>query len=146
MNQEAEQITTMSAAETEALAGRWAARCSPGDVAALSGNLGAGKTVFVRGAARALGATDPVRSPTYTLINEYRGETPVFHIDLYRLTTADEAVELGLFEYLEPTGITLVEWPERAPTMMPADAWQIRIDHGDVENKRIIRIGRGGVL
>ena len=98
-------------AETEALAARLAASLGPGDLVVVRGELGAGKTTFVRGAARALGVTDPVTSPTFTIGQRYAGTTPVSHLDLYRLT--DPATEEpGLLdEYLTPDAVAFVEWP-----------------------------------
>jgi tRNA threonylcarbamoyladenosine biosynthesis protein TsaE len=110
-----------SEAATEALAGELAARLGAGDVVLLSGTLGAGKTAFVRGLARGLGA-DPedVSSPTFAIVHEYRGgRLPLFHVDLYRLTPA-AADDLGLYEMGAGEGVLAVEWPERLGTRFTA--------------------------
>jgi tRNA threonylcarbamoyladenosine biosynthesis protein TsaE len=109
-------------------------------VIALHGNLGAGKTCFTQGLAQAAGVKEPVCSPTYTLISEYHGAVPLHHIDLYRLGGPEEAFDLGLDEYLETDGITVIEWAERAAELLPPTTIHIRLDRGDGEEQRIIRI------
>ena len=105
--------TTRSAAETELLGARLAERLRPGDVIALRGGLGAGKTAFTRGLARGLGIAEPVTSPTYTIVNEYpQGRLPLFHFDMYRLRDADELFDLGWEDYLDRGGVCAVEWSE----------------------------------
>ena len=110
---------TASAEETLALGRELAAALRPGDVIALSGMLGAGKTTLVKGVAAGLGVTEPVTSPTFTLIQEYEGRLPLYHIDLYRIKAEDELQELGLEEYLYGRGVTLIEWPEKAAAYLP---------------------------
>lgn len=100
-------------AQTEKLGEIFAKTVFPGDVVAMRGDLGAGKTAFCRGLARGLGYTGRVTSPTYSLVNEYEGEVPMFHFDLYRLSSADELYDLGLEEYLDRGGICVMEWSER---------------------------------
>ncbi len=107
-----------SESETLALAADFAATLRPGHVIALRGPLGAGKTLFSRGVARALGYEGPVSSPSYALVHEYEGRMPVYHMDLYRLAAGADWEEIGLGHYLHGDGICLVEWPER----LPADA------------------------
>jgi len=109
-------------------------------VIALHGNLGAGKTCFTQGLALAAGVTEPVCSPTYTLISEYQGTVPFHHIDLYRLGGSEEACDLGLDEYLETDGITVIEWAERAAELIPPDSIHIRLTCGDDEEIRTIEI------
>ncbi len=118
---------TRSPSETEALAGQLAARTEPGCVIGLQGDLGAGKTAFVRGFARGLGFSGRIHSPTFALLNEYRGgRIPIHHLDLYRLTSAESVVAAGLEEYLiRPEGVTLVEWAERwIGESVPPAAWR----------------------
>ena len=104
---------TCSPEETEALGERLAKHLRPGDVVAYYGDLGAGKTAFTRGLARGLGITEPVTSPTYTIVNEYlSGRMPLFHFDMYRLHSADELFDIGWEEYLERGGVCAVEWSE----------------------------------
>ena len=117
-----------SEAETEKIARELAARLTPGVKAvALSGGMGAGKTVFARGLAAGLGYPGPVSSPTYTVVNEYGR---VFHFDWYRLSGADELYELGWDEYLE-RGLCIVEWCERAPDALPHGAVRVSIKPAD---------------
>ena len=106
-------FTTHSAAETEALGERLAARLTGGDVIAYTGDLGAGKTAFTRGLARGLGITDRVTSPTFTIVNEYEGgRLPLFHFDMYRLSSSDELYDIGWEDYLARGGVCAVEWSE----------------------------------
>ena len=103
-----------SPAETEALGEAWGRAAKSGWVIALVGDLGAGKTQFVKGLARGLGITGRVHSPTFTLVNIYpSGRLPLFHLDLYRLETREQIVAAGLEEYLSPAGGTVIEWAER---------------------------------
>ena len=88
-------------------------------IIALHGDLGAGKTCFVQGMSRALGIGIPISSPTYTLIDEYEGENPLYHIDLYRLSNSIEVLGIGLEEYLEKDGLIAIEWAERGEDLLP---------------------------
>lgn len=101
---------------------------SPGTVICITGDLGAGKTHFAKGVALGLDIADHVTSPTFTLINEYEGRIPLYHVDAYRLTSADEAYELGLEEYLYGEGVTLIEWPDRVKPLIPEEYLAVRID------------------
>ncbi|MCU0783847.1 MAG: tRNA (adenosine(37)-N6)-threonylcarbamoyltransferase complex ATPase subunit type 1 TsaE [Verrucomicrobia bacterium] len=105
---------THSAVETERLGERWGRAAQRGWVIGLSGDLGAGKTQLVKGLARGLGVTARVHSPTFTLVNEYPGgRLRLFHLDLYRLETRGQIIAAGLEEYLQPDGVTVIEWAER---------------------------------
>ena len=107
------QIQTHSPEETEAVGRKLAAQLQPGDVLAYYGDLGSGKTAFTRGLAAGLGVTEPVTSPTYTIVNEYlSGRLPLFHFDMYRLGSADELFDIGWEDYLARGGICAVEWSE----------------------------------
>lgn len=108
------EFTTNSTQETEELGQRLAAQLRPGSVVSFYGDLGAGKTAFIRGIARGLGISDAVTSPTYTIVNEYRGSTPLFHFDLYRLSGPDDLFDIGWEDYLARGGVCAVEWSERA--------------------------------
>lgn len=112
-------LETHDAAGTRELGKRFGKRLVPGDVVALSGSLGAGKTVFVQGVAQALGITEPVTSPSFTLISEYRGTMKLYHMDLYRLGAKEEFVWLGVEEMLNGSGVSLIEWGERAKDELP---------------------------
>jgi tRNA threonylcarbamoyladenosine biosynthesis protein TsaE len=133
-------FSTTSEEETADLAARLASTLRPGSVVLLTGDLGAGKTAFVRGMAAGLGL-DPedVSSPTFTLVQEYRGPTTLYHVDLYRLD-GSEAEELGLEELTASGGITAIEWAEKLPTRLP-DAISVTIEDGG-EDRREIRITR----
>jgi tRNA threonylcarbamoyladenosine biosynthesis protein TsaE len=133
-------VTTHSQDETADVGRRLAPALKAGSVLLLVGDLGAGKTALVRGLAEGLGVPpDEVSSPTFTLMQEYRGgRVPLIHVDLYRLNDAREIDELGL-EELGLTSVLAIEWAEKLPRPI-ADAIEVRIDHGDGD-QRIIRIG-----
>lgn len=114
----------------------------PGTVIALHGDLGAGKTCFIQGLAAAMDITDPITSPTYTLIGEYEGRMKLNHIDLYRLANSVEALGIGLEEYLESDGITAIEWAERAEEILPESMLHVSIEKGCDERSRQIEIWR----
>jgi tRNA threonylcarbamoyladenosine biosynthesis protein TsaE len=127
--------TTASEAETADVGRALASRLSPGDVVLLFGDLGAGKTAFVRGLAEGLDiAADEVSSPTFTLVQEYRGgRLPLFHVDLYRLNDPREIDDLGLDE-LTADGVLAIEWAEKLPRPTPG-AIVVRIAHGDADSR-----------
>lgn len=129
---------------TMAIAETLARRVSPGQIITLSGDLGAGKTHFAKGFARRFGIPESeVSSPTYALVQEYRGEGPtIFHIDAYRLDSVEEALGIGLDETLDGEGICLVEWPERISSLLHPDAWAVRIEV-EADGRRRISISRG---
>lgn len=117
----------------------------PGDVVALVGELGTGKTQIIKGLAAGAGVGKPtyISSPSFTLINEYKGKVPFYHIDLYRLETEAEAVELGLEEYFQGRGMTMIEWADRIPSLLPNETLLIHI-HYTGEHSRLIEIlGKG---
>jgi tRNA threonylcarbamoyladenosine biosynthesis protein TsaE len=130
------ETLTSSAAETEALGARLAARLRPGDVVAVSGELGAGKTTFVRGAARALGVTGAVSSPTFTIGHRYEAPTPVAHLDLYRLAGLG-AEEWGDLEPYFDGSVAFVEWPEHGAGWLPAPRAAVRLSHVDESHRRV---------
>ncbi len=99
----------------------------PGDLLGLDGPLGAGKTCLIGGLGRGLKVAGPVSSPTFTLINQYAGRLPLYHVDLYRLTAADELMELGLWEAAESGGVLAVEWLSRFPDALPADRLSLEL-------------------
>lgn len=130
---------TSSAAETEAHAAAIAATLAPGDVVLVSGELGAGKTTWVRGAARALGVTTPVTSPTFTIGSRYPGRVPVAHLDLYRLEHLETEDPGLLADYLTPDAITFVEWPERAQ-WSGRKTLRIHIEHEGNDHRKITEL------
>ena len=138
------QITTHSADETQALGQKLASRLAPGDVIAYFGDLGAGKTAFTRGLAQGLGITDPVTSPTYTIVNEYlSGRIPLFHFDMYRLSSADELFDIGWEDSLSRGGVCAVEWSENVEDALQ-DAIRVTIEKdADEPDTRHITITGG---
>jgi tRNA threonylcarbamoyladenosine biosynthesis protein TsaE len=108
-----------SAEDTMAIGSALARLLVPGDVISLSGDLGAGKTTFVQGAAAALGVTEPVLSPTFTLVREYRGTLAVYHLDVYRLDRLQEVLDLGFEEILDQGGVVFVEWGDAIEALLP---------------------------
>lgn len=137
-----ERIETASAAETEALGARLAARLGPGDVVAVSGEVGAGKTTLIRGACRALGVTEPVTSPTFTIGQRYvSGRLPVSHLDLYRLAGLEHEDPALLEDYLRPDSLAFVEWPAAGAERLARPTIEIRLAHLD-ELRRVVEIDR----
>ena len=122
---------------TAAAGERLAARLAPGDVVALTGELGAGKTCFVQGLVRGLGVTTAATSPTFVLVNEYRGRLPVHHVDVYRTQSLTELLDLGLEELIAGSGVTLVEWADRCEPLLPARAIRVHIEGVGDEARRI---------
>lgn len=128
-----------SVAETEALGRRLACALSPGTVLAYRGGLGMGKTAFTRGLAQGLGCTGRVTSPTFTIVNEYEGPTPLFHFDMYRLPDADALFDIGWEDYLARGGVCAVEWSEQVTEALPPDTvWVTIARHPEQEDWRII--------
>jgi tRNA threonylcarbamoyladenosine biosynthesis protein TsaE len=115
-------------AATLALGRRLGAAARPGDVLALVGELGAGKTTLVHGLAEALGVTGPVPSPTFVLVREHEGRLRLVHVDAYRLADSNEALAIGLDEHLPGEGLTAVEWAERVADLLPPDALWVRLE------------------
>ncbi|WP_240689463.1 tRNA (adenosine(37)-N6)-threonylcarbamoyltransferase complex ATPase subunit type 1 TsaE [Ammoniphilus sp. YIM 78166] len=124
-----------SAGETQSWAERLAELLLPGDVLALEGDLGAGKTTFTQGLARALGVKGVVNSPTFTLIKEYQGRMPLYHMDVYRVD--DEFEELGFDEYFYGEGVTVVEWASRIPSLLPSELLSIYIKRLEGDSREI---------
>ena len=135
------ELVTCSPEETAALAAGLAARLEAGDVVTVSGDLGAGKTTFVRGAARALGVTGPVSSPTFTLGHRYAAEPPVAHLDLYRVRGLS-AEEWGDLEPYFDDAVVFVEWPEHAGDWLPEPRAAVTLDHLDRSHRRISIVER----
>ncbi len=135
------EFVTRSREETEALGKRLANALDEGRVVAFTGDLGAGKTAFVSGMARALGVEERVTSPTFTIVNEYEGgRLPLFHFDMYRLGSADELFHIGWEDYLARGGVCAVEWSENVAEAIEPDAIRVSILRGDGDDDRIITI------
>jgi tRNA threonylcarbamoyladenosine biosynthesis protein TsaE len=133
-----ERFESSSAAETEAVGARIAEGLGPGDVVVVSGELGAGKTTLIRGACRALGITQPVTSPTFTIGQRYLGgRLPVSHLDLYRLQSLEGEDPALLEDYLGGDGVAFVEWPAVGAERLGRPALEVRLSHLAPERRRI---------
>jgi tRNA threonylcarbamoyladenosine biosynthesis protein TsaE len=121
-------VVSRDAAETQALGEALGARLGPGAVVACTGELGAGKTCFLQGLARGLGVTGDVTSPTFVLINQYRGRLPIYHLDAYRTGSLTELVDLGLEEMLHGDGVTVVEWADKLLPLLPARPIRVHLE------------------
>ncbi len=137
------KIITRSPEETRELGRRIGALAQPGDVYLLSGNLGAGKTCFTQGIAVGLGIDEYVMSPSFVLLREHQGRLPLYHVDLYRLESVDEVADLGLDDYLYGKGVCVVEWAERARSVLPAEHLLVNIDYAG-DDERCFRIEANG--
>lgn len=132
--------------ETEHIGEMLGRQLHSGTVLALRGGLGMGKTAFTRGLARGLGCTGRVTSPTFTIVNEYDGTTPLFHFDMYRLDSEDDLFDIGWDDYLARGGVCAVEWSERIDSVLPPDALTVSIARGENDNDRIITVTGGPAL
>ena len=138
------EYITHSPAETEELGCRLGRTLGPGAVVAYFGGLGMGKTAFTRGLARGLGCRGRVTSPTFTIVNEYEGRTPLFHFDMYRLGSSDELFDIGWDDYLARGGVCAVEWSERVSDALPEDTIFVDIARTDEhEDWRTITVTGG---
>lgn len=139
------RLRMTSAQETIKFGERLGQQLTGGDVLALTGELGAGKTVLTCGIALGLGIPmDQVSSPTFTLIQEYSGAIPLIHVDLYRLEGASDISTLGLEEYFTPNTIVLIEWAERFPQILPSDHMAIYLEYGEAEDIRLVTLSGTG--
>lgn len=136
-------IETACEEETADAGAELAQALRPGDVLAFHGDLGAGKTAFIRGVARGLGIEARVSSPTFTIVNEYPGRVPLFHFDMYRLASSEELFEIGWEDYLERGGVCCVEWTENVEDAMPEDAVHVRIEKTGEKTRKIVVTGGG---
>jgi len=134
-------ITTDSENETVVEGGKLGRTLKPGAVVALYGELGAGKTAFSRGIASGLGIKAGVTSPTFTIVNEYPGEIPLFHFDMYRLGSEEELFDIGWDDYLDRNGVCVVEWSEKVSGAFDTDTIKVKITTTG-ENSRRIEISR----
>jgi len=121
-------VVSRDAAETQAIGEALGARLGPGAVVACTGELGAGKTCFLQGLARGLGVTGDVTSPTFVLINQYRGRLPVHHLDAYRTGSLTELVDLGVEEVLHGDGVTVIEWADKLLPLLPAGTIRVHLE------------------
>ena len=132
-----ETLTTRSPEETQAAGERLGARLGPGAVVACVGELGAGKTCFLQGLARGLGVESAVTSPTFVLVNQYRGRLPLYHLDAYRTESLTELVDIGIEEMMHGDGVTVIEWADKMRPLLPAAAITVTISGLGDEPRRI---------
>lgn len=130
--------------QTRDLAAAVAGLVRPGDIVVLAGDLGAGKTAFVQGFGRALGVTDRITSPTFTLVHEYDGRLPIHHLDVYRLEQISETLDLDLPEMLDAGGVVLIEWGDAILPVLPHEYLEVRITFGDGDDDRLLRFDAVG--
>jgi tRNA threonylcarbamoyladenosine biosynthesis protein TsaE len=136
----AAQAVTRSADETLSLAGAVGELLRLGDVVSVAGDLGAGKTVFARGVARALGVHEPVVSPSFTIVREYDGRVPLVHVDVYRIDTIQELHDLGFEEVVRDDAVTLVEWGDVIDALLPRQRLDVRLARAGNDDERIITL------
>ncbi|PLS08946.1 tRNA (adenosine(37)-N6)-threonylcarbamoyltransferase complex ATPase subunit type 1 TsaE [Neobacillus cucumis] len=135
------ELTTTNDGETSQFAQRLAEFLQPGDVIALEGDLGAGKTTFTKGLAKGLEVKKTVNSPTFTIIKEYKGRLPLYHMDVYRV--ADTYEDLGFDEYFEGDGVTVVEWAHLIGEQLPEELLTIYLYHNGQDQRRIVLKPKG---
>lgn len=135
------EIKTTDPNETSQFADKLARLLQPGDVIALEGDLGAGKTTFTKGLAKGLEIKKTVNSPTFTIIKEYRGRMPLYHMDVYRVADAFE--DLGFDEYFEGDGVTVVEWAHLIEEQLPSELLTIYLYHEDKEKRKMVLVPKG---
>lgn len=134
------KVRTRGVEETRALAEEVAALLRPGDVVAVCGDLGTGKTAFVQGLGRGLGVPGPVVSPSFVIVREYRGRLPLVHVDVYRLERVQELYDLGFEEVLDPDKVTVVEWGDAVVTLLDPDRLDVRLEPGTADDERMIEL------
>jgi tRNA threonylcarbamoyladenosine biosynthesis protein TsaE len=137
------QIISSSADQTRAVAAALARQLRAGDVVVLSGDLGAGKTTFVQGAAGALGVQSHVTSPSFVLVREYHGRARLVHVDVYRLSSLQELIDLGYEEVFAPDAITFIEWGDAVSGLLPEERFEVDI-RGAADDVRRIAIAAAG--
>jgi len=130
-------VTAASPEETAAAGEALARELGPGDVVALTGALGTGKTCFIQGLVRGLGVATPATSPTFVLVNEYRGRLPVHHVDAYRTASLAELVDVGLLDLMGGDGVTVIEWADRLEPLLPPRTVRVAIEGLGDEPRRV---------
>tara|TARA_R110001592_G_scaffold158063_1_gene389075 strand:- start:88 stop:588 length:501 start_codon:yes stop_codon:yes gene_type:complete len=139
-------FTTQSPEQTEAVGYLLGSVVPRGTLIALEGDLAAGKTCLVRGMTRYFAKDAPVHSPTFTLVNQYGNDVPLYHLDLYRLGGPDELADLGYEELFDSDGVCAVEWSERAEGLLPEDRIEVKIAHGGGDCRNFVLVNRGIAL
>jgi len=141
------ETTSESADQTVRLGRILGALLPEGSFVALVGGLGAGKTILAKGIAQGLGVADDreVTSPSFVLVNEYRGRVPVYHVDLYRLEKPSEVEGIGWDEFISGPGVTLVEWADKAENQMPEERMEVHLEWAGEEKRRLLFCGKGQI-
>ena len=134
------EAATKSPDDTRELAAQLAGLARPGDLLLLAGDLGAGKTTFAQVFGRALGVEGPVTSPTFTLMRTYPGRIPMLHVDAYRLDHLQEVIDLGLHEFLDEGSVALIEWGDIVSPVLPANFLEVRLEFGEGDDDRRVRL------
>ena len=135
-----------SSKQTEEFGAQLGKSLKAGDVVALFGDLGAGKTAFTRGLTHGMGFDGEVSSPTFALVHEYPADIPIYHFDMYRITTWDDLYSTGFFDYLDIGGVLVIEWSENIENCLPENLIRVSISKNDNENERIITLERGAEI
>jgi tRNA threonylcarbamoyladenosine biosynthesis protein TsaE len=138
------KVRTGSAAATRAIGAALGRTLHAGDIVVLVGDLGAGKTIFAQGLAHGLDVEGPVTSPSFTLVQEYRGRLPVAHVDVYRLARIQELHDLGFEELIDGERVTIIEWGDAVEQLLPADHVVVRIELGATDDERTLTVDRHG--
>jgi tRNA threonylcarbamoyladenosine biosynthesis protein TsaE len=133
------ELVSASPEETQDAGERLGRGLGPGAVVALTGELGAGKTCFIQGLVRGLGVTTLATSPTFVLVNQYRGRVPVYHVDAYRTESLTELIDLGLLELMGGDGVTVIEWADKLRSLLPSGAIHVQIE-GVGDEPRVLTI------
>ena len=134
------QTATKSADDTRELAAQVAVLARAGDLVLLAGDMGAGKTTFTQGFGKALGVVEQVTSPTFTLVRTYEARIPLLHVDAYRLDSLQEVIDLGMHELLDEGAVALIEWGDIIASMLPTDFLEIRLEFGEGDDDRRLRL------
>jgi len=132
------KFISKSEKETFKLAQNISDKINPGDIFLIEGPLGAGKSVFIRGLARGLGIFEPMPSPTFTIVNEYKGKYPIYHFDFYRINDPVELYEIGFEDYIYSNGVSFIEWASKAGNLLPSKVIKVNINFKN--NEREIKI------
>lgn len=138
-----QKFVTNSESETVSLGEKIAEKLTGGTVVAFFGGLGMGKTAFTRGLAKALGVKEKVSSPTFAIVNDYGGNPPLYHFDMYRVESWDDLYSSGFFDFYEAGGILAVEWSENIENALPENTVKVTFERGETDNQRIITIDGG---
>lgn len=131
------EMESPSPARTRRLGTNLGRLAQPGDVILLTGDLGSGKTTLVQGISRGLGVREPARSPTFVLVSEHHGRLPLYHVDLYRVEGLEEAIDIGIEEFVEGEGVCVVEWADRVPDVFPLEHLSIHLEMTGARTRRL---------